>query len=102
MSVLPTSAKLKELQDLIQNSINEFGLKNIEFASLFNRNVDTVLRFDEVLTQKASKITLEDKILEVQKKYDPKISDIYQNLAAAQAERDQYVAGFEKFTKLVN
>jgi hypothetical protein len=54
------------------------------------------------LTQKASKISLEDKLLQVQQKYDPKITDIYHSLASAQAERDQYVAGFEKFTKLVN
>ncbi len=77
MAVLPTSEKLKELQELIQNSIINFGTKNCEFLSLFDRNVETVLRFDEVLTQKASKITLEDKILEIQRKYDPKISDLY-------------------------
>ena len=50
MAVLPTSEKLKELHELIQNSIDDFRTKNVEFLGLFNRNVDTVLRFDEVLT----------------------------------------------------
>lgn len=61
-----------------------------------------MLRFDEVMTQKASKISVEDRILDVQRKYDPKIADVYHNLEMARAEREEYVAGFDKFVKLVN
>jgi len=56
---------------------------------LFNKNVDVVLRFDEVMTQKASKVSLEEKFLELEKKYDPKLADVYSCLQIAQAERDQ-------------
>lgn len=61
-----------------------------------------MLRFDEVMTQKASKISVEDRILDVQRKYDPKIADVYHNLEIARVEREEYVAGFDKFVKLVN
>ena len=61
-----------------------------------------MLHFDEVMTQKASKISLEDKVIELQRKYDPKIADLYACLQTAKAERDQQAANFDKFVNVVN
>ena len=70
IKVLPTAEELETLKKKIFESIKEFNDKNMAFKKLFEDNCDYILRFDEIITQKASKITVEDAILELKKKYD--------------------------------
>ena len=76
IKVLPTAEDIEILKQKIFGSIKEFNDKNMAFKKLFEDNCDYILRFDEIITQKASKISLEDAILELKKKYDAEFQKV--------------------------
>jgi hypothetical protein len=60
-----------------------------------------VERFDEVLIQKASKVSLEESCKAIRDKYDTQFAKYDQRLVEDARQRDLYVASFNQFSSVI-
>jgi len=74
----------------------------LAYKNLFEENCEVVQRFDEVILNKASKITLDERIRQLEAKYDPIMVQLSQSLVEAEEERCRINNGFNTFTDLVS
>lgn len=68
---------------------------------MFQENCEFVERFDEVMTQKASKISLEEQILKVHKLYEPQFKNVDKMMLEAEIQRQNYLASFNSFSEII-
>ena len=64
------------MRKMMEKSIADFNKKNIEFERKFQSNCELVARFDDVLTQKASKLTVDDNYNTLLRRFDKKCKDL--------------------------
>jgi hypothetical protein len=74
----------------------------LAYKNLFEENCEVVQRFDEVILEKASKISLEERIRHLEARYDPVMVQLSKSFAEAEEERRRINNGFNTFTELVS
>lgn len=92
---------MQTLTNKINTSILKFENESTNYAAKFNNNCDMVARFDEVMTQKANKIQVDELFKEFKIQNDVKIQGVKDMLTEAQKERNKYTASFNQFAHLL-
>ena len=64
------------MRDHVKINLEKFGKQNDEFASEFNAHLEIIRRYDEVLSEKASKVSLYTTETRLNEYYKPVISDL--------------------------
>lgn len=55
IKILPTKQEFEHTKQIISTAIDGFTMKDVEYARQFNECCEIVRRFDEVLSEKASR-----------------------------------------------
>ena len=77
LETLPTHAEVKAQSEYVNEKIEKYDEDNDKFLIGFEQQEEMIRRFDEVLAQKTSTITLIEEMQAFDEKMDLKIKDVY-------------------------
>ena len=90
MKALPTKEELESMHDTMRDDIVEFRDDNINFKSEFEKQNEIIRRYDEVLTQKASKLNLEDYNSQLNDKLKRHMNQFMRNVERLEKKQSNY------------
>ena len=67
---------MKNLNDTVTSSIENFGRDNAYFTREFETHLGIIRRYDEILTQKASKIQLYELEQRIKREIEPQLHKV--------------------------
>jgi hypothetical protein len=68
---LPSRKEITDLKELVYTNLAQFGRDNTYFKGEFEVHLGIIRRYDEVITQKASKTALYETELKLKKELQP-------------------------------
>lgn len=90
------------MKKLVESSINQFTEDNAYFKSEFETHLGIIRRFDEVLTTKASKISLYELESKIKRELEPDIAKMYTLIKNNTEEVDRQNKRFEDYTTMMS
>lgn len=89
------------IKALLEETQSSFREEATNYSQQIQNNCRIVERFDEVLIQKASKVSLEETNKAIRDKYDTQFERYDRRLIEDARQRDLYVASFNNFSTVI-